>query len=96
MTILFTSTAQPVGDFQVEKFYEENKNKRVIRIQNELVLHRFRLGVVQKEIQPFKLVTQYENGKIFMCERCDSNGNFCKSWAFKPFDKMMDIIMELM
>lgn len=46
MTILFTNTAQPVGDFQVEKFYEENKNKRVVRIQNELVLHRFRLGVV--------------------------------------------------
>ena len=96
MTILFTSTAIPIGDFQVEKFYEENKNKRVVRIQNELVLHRFRLGVVQKEIQPFKLVTQYENGKIFMCEKCNSDGNFCKSWDFKPLNKYLDILLELM
>ena len=93
MTMLFTSTAQPVGDFQVENFYEENKNKRVIRIQNHLVLDRFRLGVNKKEIKPFKLVTQYEDGKVFACEKCREDGRLCTSWNFKPLDKQMDIIM---
>jgi hypothetical protein len=57
MNIYFNKNAKPISDYEIENFYQENKNKKSISICNYLLLTRFRVGVKEKEIDYIKLFT---------------------------------------
>lgn len=63
--IIFTNEAESVSDYNIEEFYSRNKDKDSIKISNVILLNRFRLGVVNKEIEPFELtIEDFDNTKV--------------------------------
>ena len=65
MKINFCKEAEPVSDYEIENFFQENKNKEVIDISSMLLLYRFRVAVAKKEIEPFEIRVEDFNGKMF-------------------------------
>lgn len=77
-TIIFSNKAIPVSDYDIEHFYQNNKNEEKIIISNEILLNRFRLGVAEKEIEPFYLIIK---DKSISTELIDMNGDFSNIYS---------------
>ena len=65
MIINFCKEAESVSDYEIENFFQVNKDKKVIAINSMLLLYRFRVAVAKKEIEPFEIYVEDFNGKMF-------------------------------
>ena len=75
MIIKFCKEATPVSDYEVEDFFQANKDAKVVKISSILVLYRFRTAVYKKEIKPFKIEVIDFDGK-FYDGVCTTDGRF--------------------
>jgi hypothetical protein len=72
-TIIFSNDASPISDYDIESFYQNNKNKELIIINNDILLYRFCVGVAEKDIEPFYVIFKNEN--YVKSELVSCNGN---------------------
>ena len=54
--VVFTKPAKPVSDFEIEETFQRIKDIHCVEISSQLLLYRFRVAVLRKEIEPFELV----------------------------------------
>lgn len=95
MKIVISKKGKTVSLYEVEKFFQENKNKQVVNIADELSLARFRLGVKQKEIKPFTIIVK-DIDNTLITEVCSENGKLCKVWnteILRTFERILFKIM---
>lgn len=92
--VVFTKTAKPTSDYEIEKRYHEIKNFKYCEISSLLLLYRFRLGVKREEIQPFNIT-------VIDFDKTQYTGIITKinTWPFTEHIKILDLkesyIMEL-
>ena len=60
-TIIFSKDTKPISDYDIESFYQDNKNKELIIINNDILLYRFCVGVAEKDIEPFYVIFKNDN-----------------------------------
>ena len=63
--VVFTKTAKSVSDFEIEQTYQRIKDMHYVEISSQLLLYRFRVGVIRKEIQPFQLIVIDYDGEQY-------------------------------
>lgn len=98
--IVFTKTAKPINDFQVEEIYQKikNRNFKYYEISNYMLFNRLRVGVYKKEIKPFNLIVHDSNGKIYedtIDEYGKFNGNVFQSEILCLIDNYFDTLLGL-
>ena len=95
MHIIISRKGTPVSLYHIEKFFQDNKDKKVINLSDETSLTRFRLGVKQGEIPPFKITVKDIN-KTLTTEICSHDGKLCKSWNTTILKTWEKLICELL
>lgn len=89
----FTSNCFPISDYDIEEKFQEYKKHSIIKICNELMLHRYRVGVVKGEIEPFRLIVTDFDGKEYEGIIKD------KTWPFiddiKILSQLLNNMMDL-
>ena len=94
MNIIFSKKGISVSAYQIEKFFQENKNNKVINISCEILLARFRLGVKQQEIPPFTIIVKDVDNTLIK-EKCSIDGKLCKVWDTEILRSWETIILKL-
>lgn len=92
--VVFTKTAKPVSDFEVEQRFQELKDIPCAMISSQLLLYRFRVGVLRKEIEPFELVVVDFDGTNYS-EVITESGKFDEGTIYNAkimglYDKYLD------
>ena len=95
MHIVISKKGKAISLYDIEKFFQENKNKRVINIADEASLARFRLAVKNKEIEPFTITVKDIDNRL-TTEKCSVNGKLCAVWYTKILRTHEDLIMKLL
>ena len=95
MHIVISKKGKAISLYDIEKFFQENKNKRVINIADEASLARFRLAVKNKEIEPFTITVKDIDNRL-TTEKCSVNGKLCAVWYTKILRTYEDLIMKLL
>jgi len=91
MKIIFTPEAKPISDYKIEEVYQDTlaKGLKELRVCNDMLLSRFRVGVKEGDIEELTVVMQDIDGTIF--EETSTDGTFCKLWGAKITDLFMDL-----
>ena len=92
--VVFTKTAKPVSDFEIEQRFQELKDMHYVEISSQLLLYRFRVGVLRKEIEPFELVVVDFDGTNYS-EVITESGKFNEGTIYNAkimglYDKYLD------
>lgn len=95
MNIIFSRKGISVSIYQIEEFFQENKNNKVINISCEILLTRFRLGVKQQEILPFTLIVK-DIDNTLVKEKCNVDGKLCEVWNTKILRSWETMLMKLL
>ena len=94
MHIVISRKGKVVSLYEIEKFFQDNKNKAVINIADEVILTRFRLAVKNNEIEPFTITVKDLDGTL-TTEKCTVNGKLCDVWNTKILNTQETMVMEL-
>jgi hypothetical protein len=95
MNIIFSRKGVAVSAYQIEEYFQENKNNKVINISCEVLLTRFRLGVKQQEILPFTLIVK-DIDNTLVKEKCSIEGKLCEVWDTKILRRWETMMLKLL
>lgn len=93
MHIVFSKKGKAVSYYEIEQFYQDNKHKSSICIANECILARFRVGVKEGDIPPFKITVKDLDNTLYQ-EICSTDGNLCITWDSKILKVYDSLIMR--
>jgi len=92
--IKFSKEGECVSDYDIEEFYEENKNESIVHIACDTILDRFRVGVKEKDIEPFNLTVIDIDGTIRE-EVISEDAMFCKIWESNILNLRLETSMRI-